>query len=234
MKNISDDPEHLYDACEFGNESYHDIAFRVTKADGLDFVPSHGVLKPQERVPLRFQMRRSYNYPSSVEIEILSIRVSSDTPGRIENKWRLVPSNRVSRIRHRINLQRETDSRSDGTAATSPKGKTSSLVSALSNGSEAGVKPSSPEPTPTSRNATPPAKKCISRASQASYPTPAASTGQDLVMEGPSLFNVTNVVLAVLAAIVVYLVLQVRALWDKVENKDDFCSGRFCIWFLCH
>ncbi|XP_064487437.1 uncharacterized protein LOC135399634 isoform X2 [Ornithodoros turicata] len=235
VKNTANGSEQLYDTCQFGNESYHDIAYRVTKTEGLDFVPNHGVLKPQERVPLKFRLRKDDKCPSSVEIEILSIRVKNDTPGRIENKWQLVPSNRVSRTRHKIELKRQEDG---GTAPPNFPSVPESFTVAQVPSDDSGVKASNTvNPEPPRRSRSPTVKKSKSRASQASCPTPNRPQSVDDVgqakMERSSLFTLTNVVLVLLVATVLYLFLQVRALSAKVERANDFCSGRFCFWFLC-
>ncbi|KAL1434127.1 hypothetical protein MTO96_011778 [Rhipicephalus appendiculatus] len=100
------DPDAQYEACEFGNRSSHHVAFRITKANGLQFNPDHGVLKPNERVPLKFKVRPSTRPPEQSEVEILAMRVNPTSSGKmIEDKWRLMPTNKVSRVGHTVQLR---------------------------------------------------------------------------------------------------------------------------------
>ncbi|KAG0423411.1 hypothetical protein HPB47_000819 [Ixodes persulcatus] len=98
-------PAALHEVCEFGNRSSHDVAFRVTKTSGLEFIPDHGVLKPNEKVPLKFSLHQGQKCPDYAEIEILAIRVNEANSRKIEDKWRLVPSNKVSRVRHTVEFK---------------------------------------------------------------------------------------------------------------------------------
>ncbi|KAM7283525.1 uncharacterized protein ISCGN_000632 [Ixodes scapularis] len=229
-------PAALHEVCEFGNRSSHDVAFRVTKTSGLEFIPDHGVLKPNEKVPLKFSLHQGQKCPDYAEIEILAIRVNEANSRKIEDKWRLVPSNKVSRVRHTVEFKTlKGGSRSFSEAspgpAVPPPAKSPPGMNAVK--TEPGVPG---EPTAL-RNfpSNVAAKRPQSRDSQTDKTrTLSEAPSCETVSATNTSMRALNVTVLLLALAVLYLSLQVRSLWSRVNGMgDNACEGRFCVWFLC-
>lgn len=232
------DSDAQYEACEFGNRSSHDIAFRITKASGLQFSPDHGVLKPNEKVPLKFKLRPGVRQqPELAEVDILAMRVNPATNSRvIEDKWRTVPANKVSRVRHTVqlrapeNTRRRTSLPSSPTSYTVPLEWTPRHAAAEEDDGRPG-RPGSAAATgrPESRRPPPgvPSRDFFAD-------TAVVAPRQKVKGSSSACSKLLHVAVILLALAVVCLIVQVRSLWDRVNNiGESFCERHFCIWFYC-
>lgn len=225
------DPDALYEACEFGNRSSYDVAFRITKANGLQFNPDHGVLKPNERVPLKFKVRPSTRRPEQAEVEILAIRVNPTSCDKtIEDKWRLVPTNKVSRVRHTVQLRAPEKMRQrpllppPPAPCVTPPDRTTRPVDDCKEDADRPAAPAVNWPERWKSQARPQSKDVSSN--------PVVPVC--LVEEANSSYKVLRVTVAVLALAVVALIIQVCSLWVRVNNiGENFCNRHYCIWFFC-
>lgn len=208
------DPEAQYEACEFGNTSSHDIAFRVTKTNGLVFVPNHGVLKPGENVPLKFKLPPGRKSPACAEIEVLAIRVNeADTSRKIENKWQHVPSNKISRARHTVELRAAETSKGPGRPTVAVSDRTSPTTAAGEPVVVAKKVCDQPEPRADMSGQQSPVSRGFSRARR----------------------NYEKVAVFLLAAFTVGLAYWLYSLDRRVKDIEEHCNGIF-YWIspFCH
>ncbi|KAL3221579.1 hypothetical protein MRX96_029336 [Rhipicephalus microplus] len=226
------DPDAQYEACEFANRSSHHVAFRITKANGLQFNPDHGVLKPNERVPLKFKVRPSTRPPGQSEVEILAMRVNPTSSGKmIEDKWRLMPTNKVSRVGHTVQLRAPEKTRQRPLLTPPPTPcatPTDRITRRLDDRKEDADRPAAPVAGWPERwkSLAQPQSKHVS-----SDPVTPAVGG---AKETKRSFKVLHVTVAVLALAVFALIVQVCSLWVRVNNiGENFCDRHYCIWFFC-
>lgn len=227
------DPAVQYEACEFGNSSLHSIAFRVTKTNGLMFTPNRGVLKPGEKVPLKFQLPTSMKSPTYAEIEVLAIRVKdADNTSKIEDKWLHVTSDKVSRARHTVELEEPGKIKETGRAASLMSDRASQTVAAGEPKEDKDLGEEVRRRT-VAKKAADEAKPRVDTPVQESRVSRVISTAQrsyEKVHESRRL-QITVFVLAVCLA---YLLFWLYSLDRRVKNIEEYCSGIF--WFLpyCH
>lgn len=228
------DPDAQYEACEFGNRSSHDVAFRIAKASGLKFSPDHGVLKPNQKIPLRFKVCPSTRRPEKAEVEILAIRVNPKNSGKmVEDKWRLVPANKVSRVRHTVQLRAPEKMRQrpfmpppPPMPFVIPSNKTTRPVEDR--------KDDANRPTAPSAGWSERWKSKARRQSKDLPSDPVVPIRPVKAQEIDGSYKVLHVTVAVLALAVVGLIFQVFSLWVRVNNiGENFCNRHYCIWFFC-
>ncbi|KAH8019264.1 hypothetical protein HPB51_018607 [Rhipicephalus microplus] len=210
------DPDAQYEACEFANRSSHHVAFRITKANGLQFNPDHGVLKPNERVPLKFKVRPSTRPPGQSEVEILAMRVNPTSSGKmIEDKWRLMPTNKVSRVGHTVQLRAPEKTRQRPLLTPPPTPcatPTDRITRRLDDRKEDADRPAAPVAGWPERwkSLAQPQSKHVS-----SDPVTPAVGG---AKETKRSFKVLHVTVAVLALAVFALIVQVCSLWPQANS----------------
>ncbi|XP_049520415.1 uncharacterized protein LOC125944167 [Dermacentor silvarum] len=238
------DPDLQYEACELGNGSAYDVAFRITKANGLQFNPDHGVLKPNEKVPLKFKVRPSTRRPEQAEIEILAIRVNPTNSDKvIEDKWRLVPANKVSRVRHTVQLRAPEKPRqrpfppSPAVPHVTPPERTSGHAE-----ERRAEDRRAEERRADGKEADRPAAPAVDWSERWRSRSEARPRPQDVPLErvvparqeANSSYSAIHVTVALLALAVLCLIVQVCRLWIRVNNiGENFCDKHYCIWFFC-
>ncbi|XP_054917782.1 uncharacterized protein [Dermacentor andersoni] len=231
------DPDLQYEACEFGNGSSRNVAFRITKANGLQFNPDHGVLKPNEKVPLKFKVRPSTRRPDQAQIEILAIHVNpTNSDKAIEDKWRLVPANKVSRVRHTVQLRAPEITRPQPLPPPPAVARVTLPERTSRHAEDRHAEDRHADEKEADRPAVPTVDWSERWRSEA-RPQPQDVPPERVVparQEASSSCTVMHVTVALLALAVFGLMVQVYRLWIRVDNiGENFCNRHYCIWFFC-
>ncbi|XP_070386859.1 uncharacterized protein [Dermacentor albipictus] len=231
------DPDLQYEACEFGNGSSRNVAYRITKANGLQFNPDHGVLKPNEKVPLKFKVRPSTRRADQAQIEILAIHVNpTNSDKAIEDKWRLVPANKVSRVRHTVQLRAPEISRPQPLPPPPAVAHVTLPERPYRHAEDRHAEDQHADEKEADRPAVPTVDWSERWRSEA-RPQPQDVPPERVVparQEASSSCTVIHVTVALLALVVFGLMVQVYRLWIRVDNiGENFCHKHYCIWFFC-